>query len=56
MDFHVLCKFTKVLSRKERKSFKVFSSGFSEDLCSEKEDKQITMLNFSENFNTLYLF
>jgi hypothetical protein len=40
MDFDVLCKFTKVLSRKEGKSFKVYSNGFSEDLCSEKEEQQ----------------
>jgi hypothetical protein len=41
MDFDVLNKFTKFLSQKEAKSFKVFSSGFSEDLCSEKEEQQI---------------
>jgi hypothetical protein len=40
MDFDVLFKFTKVLSRKEGKSFKVFSSGFPEDFCSGKEEKQ----------------
>jgi hypothetical protein len=38
--FNVLCKFMKVLSRKEGKSFKVFLSGFPEDLCSAKEEKQ----------------